>query len=283
MKEKQKYGLIVIVITLATVAIGLHYRFAPKGWDWIHTFRPATLTMLDGQSPYHDLENDGDFWNPPWTLIPFIPIALLPERLSATVFFFVALISYFIIIMRFKVKITPLLLFFFSPPIMADLATGNNAWLTMLGYLMPPSIGLFFVMIKPQVGGIVAVYWLVEGWREGGFKKVIITFSPVIVAYVLSFLIYGFWTTKLPSILNGGINLGLYPYSIPLGLFLLSRALQKREIKYAYMASPFLAPYAAINSLGTVVLGLISSTRDTFVTTLGLWIMNYILAKGYGK
>jgi hypothetical protein len=283
MKEKHKYGLIAIVIILVIVAIGLHYKYVSKGWDWIHTFRPATLTMLNGQSPYYDLKTDGEFWNPPWTLIPFIPIALLPERFSATVFFFIALTSYFILILRFKAKLASLLLFFFSPPIMADLATGNIAWLIMLGYIMPPQIGLFFVLIKPQIGGIVALFWLVEAWREGGFKKVVKTFFPVTMAYILSFLVYGFWIIKLPSIIGGGINLGLFPYSIPLGLVLLTRALRQREIKYAYMASPFIAPYAALNSLGTVILGLISSTWDTFATTVGLWIMDYILVKGYRK
>ena len=102
MEKKPKYWFIVMVIILAIVAIGLYYKFVPKGWDWIHTFRPATLTMLSGQSPYNDLETGGQFWNPPWTLIPFIPIALLPEKLSATIFFFISLTSYFILAKRLK-------------------------------------------------------------------------------------------------------------------------------------------------------------------------------------
>ena len=49
---------------------------------------------------------------------------------------------------------------------MADLATGNIAWLTMLGYIMPPQIGLFFVLIKPQLEELSQYF----GWSKHGEK-----------------------------------------------------------------------------------------------------------------
>jgi hypothetical protein len=147
----------------------------------------------------------------------------------------------------------------------------------MLGYIMPPQIGLFFVLMKPQVGGAVALFWLIDAWRQGGLKQVIKTFLPVTIAFVISFLIYGFWFIGANDLISVGWNASLFPLSIAIGLVFVSLALRQREIRFAYMASPFMSPYVGIYGYGTVLLGLVTSTWDMLAATVGIWISIVII------
>jgi hypothetical protein len=278
LKEKPKYWLIAIVIILALLAVGLYYKYIPIGIDWINSYRPVTLAFLSGTTPYQGF----GMFNPPWILIPFIPLALLPEKVGGTIFFFFALTSYFIILRKLKVNLITSLIFFFSPPVLEDLRQCNINWLVMLGYIMPPQIGLFFVLMKPQVGGIVALYWFIDAWRKGGLKLVIRTYLPVTIAFAISFLIYGFWFTGSKELIGNYWNTSLFPFSIAIGLVLITHSLQQRDIHFAYMAAPFLSPYVAIYSYSTVLLGLVTSTWNTLAATIGIWA-TFVVLKFRGR
>jgi hypothetical protein len=268
MKEKPKYWLICIVIILIILAAGLHYKILNVGTDWIMNYRPAILAFISGSSPYKGFH----VFSPPWTFIPFIPLALLPGKAGSTIFFFIALTGYAVILRKLKVNIITTIIFFFSQPILQDLGQCNINWLVMLGYIMPPQIGLFFVLIKPQVGDAVALYWLIDAWRKGGLKLVIKTFLPITIAFAISFLLYGFWFIGSTELISTEWNLSMFPFSIAIGLVLITHSLQQREVRFSYMASPFLSPYVAIYSYGTVLLGLVTSTWSTLAATVGIWV-----------
>src|SRR5690606_38971700 len=72
----------------------------------------------------------------------------------------------------------------------------NIDWLPLVGFVLPPQIGLFFILIKPQMGLAVALFWLVEAWREGGLREVIRVFGPVGAALALSLALYGLWPLR---------------------------------------------------------------------------------------
>ncbi len=253
---KKLYGMnkwvkISILFFLALLVIWFEYQYLPMGIDWVESFRPATLEFLAGHSPY----SVTGFFNPPWTLIPFIPLALIPIKISNLILFDLGLASFVFILGKLKVRPLIALVFLFFPTTLMVLFTGNLEWLVMLGLVLPPQIGLFFILIKPQVGIAMAIYWLITT------PKKVKTFLPVVIAFLVSFAIYQDWILKLiirgnKSGYYGTFDISFFPYLVPLGLALLFVSIRKHKDSYAYMASPFLAPYIGAISYSIVVLGI---------------------------
>lgn len=93
----------------------------------------------------------------------------------------------------------------------------------VLGYIMPPQLGLFFIAIKPQVGIGVAVFWLVEAWRKGGWRSGLKAFWPFTAVLVLSMLLDLDWPLRFGQ--QAGLqSASLWPMSIPVSLALLAAA-----------------------------------------------------------
>ncbi len=263
---------IVIFTILGVLIIALAYMYLPVGVDYHGTFRPAPLALLRGESPY----NGYGFFYPPWTLLPLIPIAILPEKLGNAIFFLSCLMAFVLMLYKFRANLATSLVFLLSPPVLIELWSLNINWLTMLGYLMPPQVGLFFVLMKPQVGGVMALYWLVEAWRNGGIRQVIKTFWPVTVALLLSQIVYPGWYMQAFVTIHYPANISFWPLSIPIGIVLAILALRLRKERYAYMASPFLSPYVAPNSFSTVLLGLVNSPWELIAAVVGFWIAIFV-------
>jgi len=242
---------IAAIIILVLFSLWFEYQYLPIGWDWERTFRPATLEFMAGHSPY----TIQTFFMPPWLLIPLIPLALLPVRISNLILVNIGFLCYLFILYRLKIRPWIALIFLLFPTTLLVLATNNIDWLIMLGFLLPPQIGLFLVLIKPQVGIAMAIYWLIVSPNK------IKTFLPITLAYLISFAIYGFWISK-PAMMadktgyHGSFDISLFPYLVPLGLGLLIVSIHKHKDGFAYMASPFLAPYVGVNSYTVVLLGL---------------------------
>lgn len=238
-------------IILALFFLWFEYQYLPIGVDWENTFRPATLQFMSGHSPY----TVQLFFNPPWVLIPFIPLALLPVRISNLILVDIGLLSYLFILYRLKIHTYIAVIFLLFPTTLLVLLSNNIDWMVMLGFVLPPQIGLFLVLVKPQVGIAMAIYWLLVNPNK------LKTFLPITITYLISFAISGFWIKKAAMIAgNAGyhqsVDINFFPYLVPLGLALLIVSIHKHEQSYAYMASPFLAPYVGANSYTVVLLGL---------------------------
>jgi hypothetical protein len=140
--------------------------------------------------------------------------------------------------------------FLISPPVIHSLYYAILDWLPLIGFTFPPAIGLFFVMVKPQMGSIVALFWLVESWRSGGLWKVVRVFAHFGVVLFISFLLYGFWPMYFREIqeFSQGWNASLWPGSIPIGIVFAMTSLRCREIRFAMAASPLLSPYVLLHA-----------------------------------
>jgi len=265
--------LSVLIALLLLFILWFEYNYLPPGKDWVKTFRPATLELLARRSPY----NIPTFYMPPWVLIPFIPLAILPEKIGSLIITDVGLLSYIFVIRKLKIRPVAAMAFLLCPATIIGLHAANIDWLIIFGFIMPPPIGLFLVLLKPQVGAAVALYWLVEAWRLGKVRTTIKTFLPISLAYLLSFAIFGPWLLKAGELVDktgyqGYMDISLWPMSIPIGLVFLVMAIRQRKINFAYMASPFLSPYVGANSYAVVILGLTPYPLETVVATVGLWI-----------
>jgi hypothetical protein len=275
-------GLVVVLLGLA-LAIA---AYLPYGVDWRDTFRPAALAMLSFRNPY---AVEG-FYYPLWCLLPYLPFAWLPESIGRGFNLMISLIGFGYVAYRLGAKPLILAAFLASPPVLHCLLNANIDWIPLLGVVLPPQIGLFLVVVKPQVGFGVALFWLVEAWRNGGgrlrsgywggLREVLRVFWPVTVALLATFAVFGFWPLRFGHTLTFWWNASLWPASIPVGLALLVAALRRRRKEFALAASPCLSPYVLFHSWSGALVALVSSQAEFIAAVIGLWVLVIIRALG---
>ena len=255
---------IVLLLVLLPVLLYLLYENLPIGQDWYEFFQPAAVALLHGQSPYA-IKN---FHNAPWTLLPFIPFALLPYRLGRLGIFVLGFAGFAHVAQSLKAKPVSMILFMTSFPVLACLYGGGLDWLPMLSFVMPAPVALIFAAMKPQIGFGIALFFLFESWQAGGIKQVIRTFLPVSILLFVSFALYGFWVSTIAGKWNNPVNISLFPYLLPLGVYLL----YTRQ-KHAAMASSIcFAPYFTFFTLAAPLAALLERPRLMFLAWVITWI-----------
>jgi len=166
--------------------------------------------------------------------------------------------------------------FAFSPFVIRCGNDPNIDWLIAIGYLLPPQIGLFFVLAKPQIGLAVALYWLVQTWKIGRLKLVLKTFLPVIICFLISFIFYGLWPLNSISLGNVAHNSSLWPYSIPIGFFLFFYGLYKKNLGYSIISTPLISPYVGPVSWAAPLLGALPNNWLFMLFIIVTWIIQFI-------
>jgi len=263
-----------LIQTIIVVIILLAFSFIlapiiPSGVDWHTAFRPAALELVSLRSPY----NVPGFFNPPWTALVLIPFAVFPEQVGRVLLILIGFVAYAFVAHKLGANKWAIIALLLSPPVMHNTLNGNIDWLAMLGVILPPQIGLFFITMKPQIGVAIVLFWLVEAWRDGGWRETLRVFAPITVTALLSFVLYGFWPLRAQVEVDLWWNASLWPMSIPVGLVLLVTALRKRNIFYSMGASPCFSPYILLHSWVVALYAIIRSTPETVAAVIGLWIL----------
>jgi hypothetical protein len=228
--------------------------------------------MFTGGSPY-------DFFGnyPPWALLPIAPLALLPARVGTNIMVIASPLIFGFIAYKLGAKLLPVIFFAFSSPVIHCAINNSVDWIAALGLLMPPKIGLFFVLIKPQAGIGVAIFWFFEAWQKGRLKGVINIFWPVVIAYLISFALYGFWPSTIVNfgleVAGPNIDANLFPWVVPLGLGILFYAIRKKLQTLSISASPLLSPYVAMQSWSSFLLGLVNYPALSILACIFSWII----------
>lgn len=266
-------------LTGILAAIPLVYAlsiYLPEGVDWHLAFRPAALAVLEGRSPY-TVEG---YFNAPWAILFLLPFAPLPEPVGRAALFLVGLIAYAVIAHRLGAKRLALSAFLLSPPVMHGLLNANIDWLAMLGFILPPQVGLFFLAIKPQVGLGVAIFFLADSWLRGGIREVIRVFWPITLALLLSFVLFGLWPLRFEREIGLWWNASLWPVSIPVGLALLVTAIRTRKIEFSMGAGLCLSPYVLLHSYAAALVSLSRAQWEMLAAVVGLWAAVILRAIG---
>jgi hypothetical protein len=251
------------------------YVYLPIGVDWLYTYQPASLRVLGLRSPYEIYI----FHSPPWSLLPLLPIALLPARLGHALNFSLSIFVACYASWKLGAKPLNIFLIAFSYPVLFSAFYGNVDWLIWLGLILPARWGLFLLLVKPQ-NSIGLVFWqLVESWKQGGLRLVVYTFAPVTLALGLSFWAFGLWFMPGFSEIPKHFNTSLWPQGLPIGLALLASALQRRQPGLALASSPFFSPYLAPQGWGAAMLGLCNNTALLAAASAGIWILRIL--KGF--
>lgn len=245
----------------------------PQGVDWIGVIRPSILLFLDNGNPYSIDVGWLKTLFPFWTFILLSPFALLPVEIGRILLFIISVASFGYSAIKLGATKLQLIMFMLSAPVIGCLNNGNIDWLVVTGMWMPPQVGLFFVLMKPQIGLCLAAYWAYETVRQGGIRKFIVTFTPVTVFYIISFLLYGPWLFSFSNMGANPENVSAFPFTIPMGLLLFYISLKRKEVNLSIFSSPLLAPYTSLFSYSTGLLGLFNRPKMFIAMWIALWII----------
>ena len=257
---------LITATALVLMALGVALINTDKlGIDWL-TFQAATLSLVLNGSPY----TIDFFYNPPWILLPLIPIALLPPPFAYGLIYIANFFAYGYIAKKFGASPLAVLVFLLSPFVLEGARLGQIDFLAVLGVIMPPQIGLFFVLAKPQACGLIALYWFYTAWKSGRTREVFRVFAPVTVALLLSFAIYGLYPVNAMRLTTEAIswNYSAWPLSIPLGVAFLIAAFRNKRPNLAITASPMLSPYFNSYTLPAAFFGLLPRNFDFIAANL---------------
>lgn len=234
--------------------------------DWRFSFRPAVYAYPD---PYQC-----EFFNPPWALWLLAPFALLPPPFDHGVLMFVSAISIAFVAKKLGAKPWTMLLIFLSPPVLDSLLCGQLEWLVLLGVMLPLPVGLPLMLIKPQVGIVVAAWRIWMAYRRyvrnssGGVGLKLTDFGLTIGVLIVSFVRHGFWPIHMLDVASQTFA---WPYLLPLGGALVYKAWSDKSRKAALMAAPCLSPHAWPYSFSGMVVALAGDTKLLAVVVVGMW------------
>ena len=278
MQKKRLLSIGVVSLLFVVIYFGINQIWPIVGIDWKETFYPAARAVLDGKSPYLV----PTLRNAPWTILLLLPFALFSETAGGILFFIVSFGLYAWTAYRLKASRIALAVFLLSPPVVYGLKMLNVDVFVLIGFTLPASIGLFFVLIKPQMGIAMIPFWLVKAYQQGGVKQAVQTFMPVTIALALSFLLFGNWLSgKQADLLVSFWNASLWPRAIPIGVVLLALALRDLRDDFAMAASPFLSPYLAYHSWVSVLAGLIRHDFEFMIAVGAMWFVAALKALGF--
>lgn len=218
--------------------------------------------------PMNNLYSNG-FVSPPWLLF-FLPHALLPPLWGVNLNRILTILIIAIVIRRRGGDLRSLLLVGTSMPLIWLMINGNIDFVSFLGLLLPPSLGLIAFSAKPQAGlGMVILYFKRHGWK---------VFIPLTILLTISFIIYRDWFAHMTPTIVPGRQFQFFPWLVPLGLYLLYRSLIEDDDAWATLASLFLVPYYGFWSL-TFPLALLSikHKRSAFTLWLASWCYQIII------
>lgn len=270
MIQTARKKILIIALPLIFLALViLNFKFFIKGTDWQNIFYPAVTSALKSGQPY----SVTGFFNPPWVIPMLAPFVLLPAGWGASVFAVTGYFAFGFIAYKMGAKLPALIFFMLNPYTINHLLAPNAEWIAALGFILPPQIGLLFLMVKPQIGAFVAIFWFIEAWKRGYTREVIRVFWPITMIGILSLLVYPEWPLSMLQATSAWWNISFFPYGIPIGLVFMVTGISNKTMKYSIFAAPFLTPYFGRASIPTLILPLLSSNLHAFAALVGLWLI----------
>lgn len=219
------------LVVLIGVSIGVGVTAIDLG-DFDRFYR-AGQAILNGVNPY----TVPGFYSPVYVALAFMPLALLPMSLAFRLFVGFVFLSFglaFYALTNHQIKTTILLMC--SPFPLMVAWYGNLESLVLIGSAIAPIVGIWLVMVKPQLGLIVALLFI---WQARSWRGVACLIIPVGCIYALSFAL-GMWRT-IPIAEAWSIN--LWPIGLLVSIPAAIVALRRHRIDWALFAGPFCAPY----------------------------------------
>jgi len=188
-----KAALLILAVALLLFLLS---RLPVLHTDLYYFFRPAVWAWLAGESPY----GVPGYVNPPWTPLLTLPFALGPLQLGHGLLFLFSCAVLAGAVRAFGGRHWILLGVLTAPPTLSLLALGQidgwvlvglllGRWAVRRGQWAGLGVALALVLVKPQVGGLVALLWL---WTlRWNLKWPALTLVGAI--WLLTCLVVGVW------------------------------------------------------------------------------------------
>lgn len=244
-----------LLLALLLLFAGVFYAVDVPGGGDLRIWREAAQRVLDGEPLYGGRYAEAYstdalyYYNPPWLAIGMIPFALVPLRIAYTVLS-VATLTLSVVLLHHWAPAPPGLLraalALSCPPVIYTLVWGQVDLIVAAGVLLPAWCWPLVALTKPQVALGLPLLTPRREWLMAG----IVTGAVVIVAVIG----WG-WLRPVyfdqPGPTAGANNLWhqLWPMTLPVGVFLLTEGLRRRDPRWLLCASPFLSPYAPLSTL----------------------------------
>jgi hypothetical protein len=218
-------------------------QFYPIGDDWFYTYNLAVKNFFQ---PYAHSDLAGF----PWLLVA-LPHGILPLEWGNAINLVIYLLVLLALIHKYDGGVFAMFLTFTSLITIEASRTNNADWVPAIFLLMPSQWTLPFLLAKPQILGAAALIW----WKRQHFNWRLLIPSLVVIA--LSFVIWGWWVT--PMLQKGAFvateiwNYAVFPFGIPMGLYILYCAYRQDDEVLAACATPFFVPYFAVYSLAPLM------------------------------
>lgn len=260
---------ILIILSLLLIIAGVYFASFLPDADWLKIYYPTAHRFLAGLSPYDKLYPDCGycvFVNPPWTLFITIPLSILPPHFSRGLLFIISVIS--IIFFGWKVKAKPLTIAFIllSPTVIGSLLAGNLDLLLLPAFFLPAPFALLILMIKPQIGLGLAIYYLITLLFGRDWKAFIFAFAPVSLAFLVSAFFFPGWVRIITDMPANPWNRSIFPYGIPIALFLMIISVKDRNKLLSIGVSPFLSPYLTFYSYSVFQFSLLDKKLSKYIS-----------------
>ncbi|MEP6896605.1 MAG: hypothetical protein ABI986_13445 [Chloroflexota bacterium] len=271
--KKKIFQLLLLLVLLVIILVKLGAD--TSDWqDWKIYYRPATLALIHGESPY----SVAGFPAPPWSLIPLIPFALLPEKLGNVLYFVFGIAITTFILLRLKAKPIVILIFLTSSPVIGYFTWGNIDWMPMLSLILPMPIALIAAVTKPQIGIGFVIYSFFVTLKTKGLKEVIKVFAPLTLLTLLSFWMFGFWVSNIVSLaqVKWQHNVSFWPNGLFIAFWLLYKSIQKESPSIGLASSPFISPYVTPFTWVAVLPALLEQPVELLIVSIGLWMPVFI-------
>jgi hypothetical protein len=277
------------LITVLVVAAPLLDALPAYPVDW-RIIETRALRHLD--QPYAR----GWAFNPPWTfalLAVFLPLpysAGAVRLVTVVVLFSLASSEWQKRREGGRLPILSLLLLLTSAPAIYLIINANIDFLPALGLLaaahLSPAWALPLLLTKPHTGALAAVAWLRKAWDTGRWRGVVRFAAPTVLVLVLSFVVWGWWPGDLwrsmheNHLVGSWWNVSLFPWGIPLGLYLLWRTWRNEDELAGLAATLALSPYFAMYSLATLLALWIPRQRNIWLV-VAAWALSWLLWFGH--
>jgi hypothetical protein len=270
--EALRFGPVVWIVA-GVVGVVSWVGLPVGGNDWREFFGVAARTWWP--DPWAGV---GDFPYVPWTGLLLSPLGGIPDRAATTLVNIAAVIVCAGVARRLKGPdwiVAPVLI---SPPGFWMFRNGQMEWLSLMGLLMFNGLDLLLLAIKPQVGLGVLIPRLKRA--RGQWIRYL---APSVIVGAASLVIWLAWPLRAlpdptPDWVQANWNWSIWPWGVPVAIFLLWRAWKTGEDWLGVVASPLLSPYVNMPNYLGMMLALAARWPRV---ALGIWIVMWLVLAGW--
>lgn len=241
-KEESKWQVVVAFVLFFLILFGSLY-IVLSSWqfhsDWTQVYHKAAQVPF---SPYVS-----GFLNAPWLAFLLHPFSYFSWQVGQALWLAISfsIITWYV----YTENGNPLSVFLIITSIIGIqyIVTGQVDALVLVGYIMLKrnvQFSSLLLITKPQVAAMALLGDKVN-WR--------VHLAELAFGLLVSFAVWGAWPVEMwyniqSDLITSG-NISLFPYTIPLGIYLGYLSYKKDNIMYGALATICFTPYLLIHSL----------------------------------